>query len=537
MSGVRQDGCTGAATASAVRSGAAAEANFEYELLMIFVRNELAAVATIVLLAAIFAFASMFWAPKTEAIIWLLLVIAAKVLLLECCRRFVVTPRAEIDVRQWKRRFISIELCSGIMWAGFALVGVGAQGSVAPGYAFTSHVFLFASLIVVLAVRMTFAATVMPILYVGAVPMTLAVVVRLVLLQDFFYLALASMALGVHVYFMVIARGLNAAAVSMLEVRAEKDALIAELEEQTAISDEARRRAEAANIAKSRFLATMSHELRTPLNAILGFSEVMTAELMGPIGNPTYKDYAGSIHSSGSHLLNLINEVLDLSRIEAGRYELREEALQLSNVAAGCLRLLKLRIDTKGLEIRQDFAFPLPPLLADERAVRQICLNLLSNALKFTPRGGTITVSVTATAEGGQMLRVRDNGPGIPREEIPKVLQAFGRGSLAHETAEGGTGLGLAIVQSLIGLHGGRFLLNSELRKGTAATVVFPPERVLDETQSHAGQAALKPGDRDGERWRTLANLIERTSPASAPAGSSREATHEPTRDNVAGHT
>ena len=254
---------------------------------------------------------------------------------------------------------------------------------------------------------------------------------------------------------------------------------IAELEEAKAISDEARRCAEAANVAKSRFLATMSHELRTPLNAILGFSEVMKSEIMGPMHNPQYKDYAGNIHHSGTHLLNLINEILDLSRIEAGRYELHEEPLRLIDVLEDCERLLRLRAESKGLHFIEQFDDALPQIWADERAVRQICLNLMSNALKFTPRGGQITLTVAGLPDGGQLISVRDTGPGIPKDEIPKVLQAFGQGSLAHQTAEGGTGLGLPIVQNLVELHGGVFELRSELRKGTDAMVIFPKKRVL----------------------------------------------------------
>jgi two-component system cell cycle sensor histidine kinase PleC len=255
--------------------------------------------------------------------------------------------------------------------------------------------------------------------------------------------------------------------------------LIAEIEEEKSISDEARRRAEGANVAKSRFLATMSHELRTPLNAILGFSEVMKAEVLGPMHNELYKEYAGNIHDSGKHLLQLINEILDLSRIEAGRYELHEEPVRLTDVVEDCLRLLNLRAESKGLQVVLDFPRNLEQIWADERAIRQICLNLMSNALKFTPRGGRITLSVATTAEGGQMLSVKDTGPGIPKEEIPRVMQAFGQGSLAHQTAEGGTGLGLPIVQNLVSLHGGTFELHSELRKGTEAVVILPKSRVL----------------------------------------------------------
>ena len=309
----------------------------------------------------------------------------------------------------------------------------------------------------------------MTILYVGTIPMTLAVCGRLLMQGHPFYLAMAAMAVGLHVYFIVLARGLNSTTLAMLEFRAEKDALIAEIEEQKSISDEARRRAEAANIAKSRFLATVSHELRTPLNAILGFSEAMKSELLGPMHSEGYKGYAASIHDSGRHLLQLINEILDLSRIEAGRYELCEEPVRLCDIVEDCLRLLQLRAESKGLGMAVEFARGLEQIWADERAIRQICLNLMSNALKFTPRGGRITVLVSATPEGGQMLIVKDTGPGIPKEEIPRIMQAFGQGSLAHRTAEGGTGLGLPIVQGLVGLHGGTFELRSELAQRHAS--------------------------------------------------------------------
>jgi two-component system cell cycle sensor histidine kinase PleC len=452
---------------------------FEYELLTMFARNETSAPFAMPALCFIFYIASMFWASFIEATMWIAIVSIARVYMLDQCRRLLSAPRSEVNVGQWRRHFVRIELLNGLALAAFALIGI----SMAPAHAslatFSSHVFIFATLMVVLAIRMTFASTLPPVFLAGTVPMTAAVAGRLFTLADPFYFALDSMAIGIHVFFVYLARGLHSTALAMVEFRAQKDNLISELEEASAISDEARLRAEAANKAKSRFLATMSHELRTPLNAIMGFSEVMEKELLGPIGNDTYREYAQNIYSSGDHLLCIINEILDLSRIEAGRYDLHEETISLVEIAEDCERLVKIRADAKTLQVVEDFAPDLPHVWADLRAMRQICLNLLSNALKFTPRGGRITLSVTATPDGGQMLVVKDTGPGIPKEEIPRVMQAFGQGSLAHQMAEGGTGLGLPIVQNLVKLHGGVFELRSELRKGTEAVVYLPVARVL----------------------------------------------------------
>ncbi len=453
---------------------------FEYELLTMFARNETSAPFAMPALCFIFYITSMFWASFIEATTWIAIVSISRVYMLDQCRRLLSIPRTEVNIGQWRRHFVRIELINGLALAAFALIGISIHkaGGASPA-TFSSHVFIFATLMVVLAIRMTFASTLPRLFLAGTVPMTVAVAVRLFTLGDPFYFALASMAVGIHVFFVYLARGLHSTALAMVEYRAEKDSLISELEEATAISDEARQRAEAANKAKSRFLATMSHELRTPLNAIMGFSEVMEKELLGPIGSDLYRDYAHSIYDSGNHLLGIINEILDLSRIEAGRYDLNEEAIRLTDIAEDCQRLVKIKADAKALTFVEDFALDLPHVWADPRALRQICLNLLSNALKFTPKGGRITLIVGHTQDGGQFLAVNDTGPGIPKDEIPRVLQAFGQGSLAHETAEGGTGLGLSIVQNLIHLHGGTFDLQSELRKGTEVTVTLPPERVL----------------------------------------------------------
>ena len=448
---------------------------FEYELLAMFATNELGATYTIPLLAIIIALASMYWAAPMEPMIWLAALLGTRALLTKLCSRFAAENKATCDTAAWRKRLIGAEAIYGLAWAGVAFVGFNPVDH-------SAHVFIFASLIVVLTLRLLLASTVMPIVYAGTVPMTIGLIIRFAAQHEPFYWALAAMAVGIHIYFIFLAKGLNVTVASMLELRAEKDALIAQLEVSKSISDEARRRAEANNLAKSRFLSNISHELRTPLNAILGFSEVTMTEMMGPLSNKVYKEYAGHIHTSGQHLLKVINDILDLSRIEAGKHELHPAAVNLATVAADCHRLLQLRAEGKQLKIVEKFEPGLPLLWADEKALRQISLNLMSNAIKFTPPGGTITVTVAPARDGGQVLSVRDTGPGIPKEELPRVMQAFGQGSLAYQSAEGGTGLGLPIVKSLVELHGGAFELRSQLRQGTEAIAHMPAERVM-----HAG--------------------------------------------------
>jgi two-component system cell cycle sensor histidine kinase PleC len=464
---------------------------FEYELLLMFVKNELSTAVTTPLLAVIVAMGAMFWAPPAQLMLWLAAVFVSKGILVALCRQFLKAPREDAKTLVWRAKITAADFLYGVSWAGVAFVSTGTGGEAA-------HIFVFATLLVVISMRVLFASTVMLIVYAGTLPMTAAIVLRFALLDNPFYWAMAAMAVGVHVYFIWLMSGMNSTVTAMLEFRAEKDALIAELEQAKAISDEARLRAEEANHAKSRFLATMSHELRTPLNAILGFSEIMRSEILGPHEVPTYKEYADDIHQSGQHLLNLINEILDISRIEAGRYELHEAPIALANVVEDCQRLMRLRAENKGLKIVEQVEPDLPQLWADERALRQICLNLLSNAIKFTPAGGTVTLTLGRTPTGGQFLSVKDTGPGIPEHEIPRVLKSFGQGSLAHQSAEGGTGLGLPITKGLTELHNGTFELKSKLHYGTDVIVTFPRKRVME-----AFPRLVEPGEGEHQWPRT----------------------------------
>lgn len=465
----------------------AGKPEFDYELLMMFVRNELSAAITTPLLAVVVAMGAMFWSSPRQLLLWLCCIFVTKGILVGICRQFSKESRDGMNVASWRSKITAAEFLYGVTWASVVFVSPLTEDV-------AGYTFIFAAVLVVISMRMLFASTVMPIVYAGTLPMTAAIVIRFALLNDPFYWAMAMMAVAVHLYFLWLMNGFNSTVVSMLEFRAEKDALIGELEQSKSISDEARLRAEEANLAKSRFLATMSHELRTPLNAILGFSEIMRDEAFGPHANPTYKEYASDIHESGQHLLTLIDEILDISRIEAGRYELHEAPISLTAIAEECHHLMRVRADNKGLQINQAFEENLPNVWADERAMRQICLNLLSNAIKFTPANGTITLKVGRSSAGGQALTVKDTGPGIPDDEIPRVLRSFGQGSLAHQTAEGGTGLGLPITKGLTELHGGSFELKSKLRYGTEVTVTLPPGRIME-----ALPRLAEPGEQEPE--------------------------------------
>ena len=244
---------------------------------------------------------------------------------------------------------------------------------------------------------------------------------------------------------------------------------------------EARDRAESSNRAKSAFLANMSHELRTPLNAILGFAEVMEQQLLGPLGSNRYVNYAADIRWSGNHLLQLINDVLDLSKIEAGRAELIEEVLDVPSLARDCVRLLDERARDAGVRWREVIPTELPSLKADARGVRQILLNLLTNAVKFTGTGGTVTFEARQETDGGLALTIADTGTGIPDSELAHIFEPFRyRSNALVSRAKEGTGLGLSICKRLVEMHGGTIELTSKIDHGTTVTVRFPASRVVE---------------------------------------------------------
>jgi len=268
-----------------------------------------------------------------------------------------------------------------------------------------------------------------------------------------------------------------------LEERVEKRTheLLLEIERRhltEASLKEALQTAEDAASAKSKFLASMSHELRTPLNAIIGFSDAIQSEVLGPVAPTKYGEYVKIISNSGHHLLELINDILDLSKIESGTVDLSHDAVNPRHILLECLDLIGHRAEEAGVELIEKTAPDIPKaIIGDTRRIKQVFLNLLSNAIKFTPHGGTVAVCISANDPGMLTLRVADTGIGIAKEDIPKVLSEYGQAENGLEHTVEGTGLGLPISKKLVEMHGGRLEMESDLGKGTTVTVTLPMGR------------------------------------------------------------
>ncbi len=261
---------------------------------------------------------------------------------------------------------------------------------------------------------------------------------------------------------------------------------IAELEDTRRELDAALNAAHAASQTKSAFLANMSHELRTPLNAIIGFSELMVSEAFGPLGGVRYRSYAADIRKSGAHLLSLINDILDISRLEARKAELTERPIDLNQLLREIRSMVENHAHDAGVLMTLFVAPGLPHLMGDERRIKQILLNLLSNAIKFTPAGGKVRLSA-GLADGAVVVTVEDTGIGISAEDLPKAFESFGQIDNRLSRKYDGSGLGLPLARHLAELHGGTLTIESEVDQGTVATLRFPPERSLGAPEALAG--------------------------------------------------
>jgi signal transduction histidine kinase len=307
----------------------------------------------------------------------------------------------------------------------------------------------------------------------GAVmaPFALAVVVAA---SAAFIVALALIVAMVDRHLEARARG---EAQRMREHIAELEATQQALTEASAQLTQALEAAQAANKSKSAFLASMSHELRTPLNAVLGFSETMLAEPFGPLGGPRYREYLDNIHSSGAHLLSLINDILDIARFDTGHGELVEGIFDPAQEIADAERMMSVQTRKAGVALITEVAPNIPHIRADRRRFRQILLNLLSNALKFTGAGGTVTVRAHLSTEG-LVLQIADTGIGMAPQDFSKALEPFGQVDSRLARKYEGTGLGLPLTRQMVELHGGRLMLESALGEGTSVTVILPASRL-----------------------------------------------------------
>jgi two-component system, cell cycle sensor histidine kinase PleC len=442
------------------------------DFLEIFLKNQLRLAPIMPIMCVLLAFTALSWMPFATVAIWLLGALGCNAIQLFICNHYFKKDRTDGEQRDWIGMMAASELMVGSSWV-LPLFFFWPQSNS------TQSMFLIAALMTVSVVRFMIVSNFMPVLVAGTGIITVGVALRCVSEGGPVYIAMTGLLITLEVFFLFIARQLQDTARDMVVFRGQKDILITQLKLERDRAETEMKKAESANLAKSSFLANMSHELRTPLNAILGFSEILEGEMFGPMSNRTYKDYAGDIHHSGQYLLGLINDILDISRIEAGRRDIHEEPVNLVEVLHKAQHLLAVSAAGKSIAISIKDEIALPKIWGDARAIQQIAINLLGNSVKFTHKGGAIILQVGRNSHGGVELSVKDNGPGIPEHEIEQASAAFTRGSLAAKKAVDGAGLGLSIVKGIMTLHNGKIEIKSGAGCGTEVVCTFPSQRVL----------------------------------------------------------
>ncbi len=403
-------------------------------------------------------------------------------------------PRRQLLVAEsprWRRLLISAAALSGTIWGllpvliqpfapiehqmflGVVLAGMCAGALAALGY-----------------VRASFYAFVLPALLPFAIVMLIGEGTTRTALGLLALLFLGSMSSIARTLAQVVIGAFrlqhaNAALVRRLTIARDEATAAAEAKGALIVRlEESRREAESANQAKSTFLAIMSHELRTPLNAIIGFADVIRTEALGPIENARYREYISDIRDSGAHLLELINKILDLSKIEAGKFDLMPERLSCEPLIRSVLRLFREQATSAGVALELSVDPSTASIRADERSLRQVLINLVSNALKFAPKGTAIAISVTGSLKGTE-IAVSDRGAGIAPADIEKAIQPFSQLGDPMTRRHEGTGLGLALVKALVELHGGSLAIESTPGSGTIVRLLFPDRGAAPESEDH----------------------------------------------------
>lgn len=371
------------------------------------------------------------------------------------------------EVSRWLQRFLYVSILFSTVW-GLVPWLLWDDGDK------PNHVFIALICLAIIARFVVHRANHLAFFLGSFLPLTVLLITRLVLEFQLMDLILAALVPLYAIQMVTDSSNISWRWDQEASTRFSFEDISRELEE---ARDEAlmkRAEAEAANASKTQFLANMSHELRTPLNAILGFSDIIAREYLGPVGSPRYKEYAGDIHNSGAHLLSLINDLLDVAKIEAGHMEIEPHMVETKRALEGALKFVaaKAREHNQTLTITVEDGAAI--LYADERALKQIVINLASNSVKFSPKGGRIDVVAKLDRNGDFELMVADNGPGIPKAKLDRIFKPFARVDNRYDAQTGGTGLGLALVRGLAELHGGRAWIESEEGLGTRAFVVLP---------------------------------------------------------------
>jgi two-component system cell cycle sensor histidine kinase PleC len=368
---------------------------------------------------------------------------------------------------RWFPRFVGIQILLGLGWGLLPWMLWDASNG-------ANHIFLWACAICAMASVIVNRANHWEMLVASLTPLVLLSSLRFATSGAVLDAALAVMLPGCAALLFFDGRRMARQLDQDSRLRFEVEDLAHELEEARDEALRKRSEAEAANASKTVFLAHMSHELRTPLNAILGFSEIIAEQHFGRESADRYAEYAADIHASGAHLLSLINDLLDIAKIEAGRMEISPRVLDARATFETALRITRLKARERQQNLTIDVNPSAPVLFADARALKQILINLVSNAVKFTPIGGTILVSGSRIANGGFQIAVEDDGPGIPPDKLARIFRPFSRADNRYGRQEGGTGLGLALVRGLAELHGGRAWIESDPGRGCCVYVVLP---------------------------------------------------------------